>query len=374
MIETIVLLGGAAVLAQAMAYPAGERAPGLAETRAGMGIPSTDRLRGQLDIVGYASKPEQMQKTWELSAEGPLPDRLGPSPAPGVIGALAPHDDYLYAGRVYRTVLPLVTAKTVIVIGVFHPYRKYRVRDRIVFDPYDAWRTPDGPVPVSGIREELVAAMPKGDASVDAAAHDAEHSIEAEVFWLRHANPSVTIVPILAPATTFERVEEIAARLGDALAASMKKRGWKLGRDVAIVISADAVHYGPDFHQVPFGDGGIEAYTKAVARDREILTGPIAGPVSVEKIRTLYGTFVDPGDPDTYRVSWCGRFSVPFGMLVLRQTAKALGVGDPVGMPLAYATSVGAPELRLRDVGLGDTAPANLYHFVGYPAAVWVAP
>ena len=374
MIGSIGILGAAVMLAQAMVYPEGERAPTLVETRAKMGIASTDSVRGQVDAVGFASTAEQMQKTWELSAEGPTPDRLGPSPAPGVIGALSPHDDYLYAGRVYRDVLPLVTAKTVIVIGVFHQYRKYRIRDRIVFDPYESWRTPDGPVTISPIREELLAAMQEGDALKDAAAHDAEHSIEAEVYWLRHVNPSVEIVPILAPATRFERLEEIATRLGDAIAASMKKRQWKLGKDVAIVISADAVHYGPDFHQVPFGDGGVEAYTKAIARDRALLTGPIAGALDVEKIRTLYGTFVDPAAPDTYRVSWCGRFSIPFGMLVLRETAKATGLGTLRGMPLAYATSVGAPELRVRDVGLGETAPANLYHFVGYPAAVWVAP
>jgi len=374
MIESIGIGAAVVVLAQAMAYPSGDRAPTLAETRAAMGIASTDRLRGQQDAVGFASTAEQMKKTWELSAEGPAPETLGPAPAPGVLAVLSPHDDYLYAGRVYRSIIPLVTAKTVIVIGVFHQYRKYRVRDRIVFDPYEAWRTPDGPVAISAIREELFAAMPKGDASQDAAAHDVEHSIEAEVYWLRHANPAVEIVPILAPATRFERLEEIAARLGGAIAASMKKRGWQLGKDVAIVISADAVHYGPDFHQVPFGDGGIEAYTKAVARDRGLLTGPIAGALSVDHIRTLFDTFVDPAEPDTYRVSWCGRFSIPFGMLVLNETSKALGLATPVGRPVVYATSVGAPELHVRDVGLGETAPANLYHFVGYPAVAWVAP
>jgi AmmeMemoRadiSam system protein B len=316
-----------------------------------------------------------MKKAWDLSAEGPAPERLGPSPAPGVYAVLSPHDDYLYAGRVYRSVIPLVTAKTVIVIGVFHQYRKYRVRDRIVFDPYEAWRSPDGPVTVAkAFRDELFAAMPPGDVLRDAACHDMEHSIEAEVYWLKHANPSVEIVPILAPATSFERVSEIAGRLGGAIAASMKKRGWQLGKDVAIVISADAVHYGPDFKHVTFGDGGIEAYTKAVERDRELLTGPISGALSVDKARTLFATYVDPAEPDTYRLSWCGRFSIPFGLSVLRETAKALGLATPVGMPIAYSTSVGAPELKVRDVGLGETAPANLYHFVGYPAAAWVSP
>lgn len=361
-------------LAQATVYPSGDHVPTLQETRATMGIASTDTLRGQRDAVGYASTPEQMRKVWELSAQGPAPDRLGPAPAPGVLAALTPHDDYIYAGRVYRTVLPLVTAKTVIVVGVFHAYRKYRIRDKIVFDKYPAWRTPDGPVPVSDLRQELLAAMPPEDVLQDDAAHDAEHSIEADVFWLRHANPDLTIVPILAPATRFERIEAITDRLGDALAASMKKRGWKLGRDVAIVISADAVHYGPDFHQVPFGDGGIEAYTKAVARDRALLTGPFAGTVTVDKVRELFGHFVDPENPDDYRMSWCGRFSIPFGMLLLKKTSEALGQGDPKGMPLCYATSISAPELRVQDVGLGATAPSNLYHFVGYPGEAWVAP
>jgi AmmeMemoRadiSam system protein B len=375
MTEWVEFWGAAVLIAQAMAYPAGDRAPTLAETRAKMGIASTDQLRGQQDAIGFASTAEQMKKTWELSAEGPAPERLGPSPPPGVLAVLSPHDDYLYAGRVYRSVIPLVTAKTVIVIGVFHQYRKYRVRDRIVFDTYDAWRSPDGPVAVStALREELIAAMPAEDVLRDAACHDMEHSIEAEVYWLKHANPSVAIVPILAPATSFERLDAIAARLGSAIAASMKKRGWQLGKDVAIVISADAVHYGPDFKQVPFGDGGIEAYTKAIARDRDLLTGPIAGPLSVEKARTLFATYVDPADPDSYRLSWCGRFSLPFGLSVLRETSKALGLATPVGKPIAYATSVGAPELKVRDVGLGETAPANLYHFVGYPAAAWVAP
>lgn len=374
MMGTIVLLAAGALLAQATVYPAGDRAPTLDETRSTMGIASTDKLRGQRDAVGFASTAEQMKKSWDLSAEGPAVEKLGPAPAAGVIGALSPHDDYIYAARVYRSVIPLVTAKTVIVVGVFHQYRKYRVRDRIVFDTYPEWRTPDGPARVSSLRDELAAAMPKGDASSDAAAHDAEHSIEAEVYWLRHANPSVEIVPILAPATRFERLEEIAGRLGDAIAASMKKRGWVLGKDVAIVISADAVHYGPDFKQVPFGDGGVEAYTRATARDRALLTGPIAGPLEVEKIKTLFGTFVDPADPDTYRVSWCGRFSVPFGMLLIARTAKAMGLAAPVGMPIAYSTSIAGPELAVRDSGMGSTAQSNLYHWVGYPAAAWVGP
>jgi hypothetical protein len=41
------------------------------------------------------------------------------------------------------------------------------------------------------------------------------------------------------------------------------------------------------------------------------------------------------------------------------------------GHPVAYSTSVGAPELPVRDLGLGETAPANLYHWVSYPAVAF---
>jgi len=116
--------------------------PSLEETRKLMGIASAGDVRGQLDTVGYASTPEGMAKVWELSAAGPMPESLGGKPAPGVIGVIGPHDDYIYAARVYREVFPLVTAKTVVVVGVFHRYRKYEARDQLVFDTYRAWRSP----------------------------------------------------------------------------------------------------------------------------------------------------------------------------------------------------------------------------------------
>ena len=111
------------------------------------------------------------------------------------------------------------------------------------------------------------------------------------------------------------------------------------------------------------------AYEKAAEKDRSLLLGPLSGELTREKIQALYSTFVDPENPDQYRWTWCGRFSVPFGLLLLDQLARSAGTA--VGHPIAYATSVGAPELPLRELGLGSTAPANLYHFVGYPAAAF---
>jgi len=368
----VLLTFPAPLLAQAVSAPPQAAPPTLEEVRRGMGIPSVELdLRGQQDAVGFASRPDQMAKVWELSAAAPAPERLGDLPAPGVAGAICPHDDYLYAGRIYRQVLPLVTAKRVVLVGVFHKYRKFGVHDRLVFDPYRAWRAPDGEVPVSDLRRELLAALPKEDWIQDAAMHDSEHSLEALVYYLKHARPDLEIVPIIVPAASFPRLREMAEHVGTALASGMRAHGWRLGRDVAVVISTDGVHYGPDFQYAPFGEGGVEAYVRATDQDRSLLRGWLAGPLEPEKIRRVYEAFVDPENPDLYRLTWCGRFAIPFGLLLLESTARSLGQDRPVGRPVAYATSVGSPELPVRDLGLGPTAPANLYHFVGYPAAAF---
>jgi len=345
--------------------------PSVDEVRRAMGIPSADRLRGQQDVVGFASTPEQMAATWQVSAAPPEAESFGPLPEPGVAGLICPHDDYLYAGRVYRRAVPLVTARTVVLVGVFHRYRRFAARDVLVFDTNRPWRAPDGEIPTSSLRDELLAALPAGDAVASAVMHDSEHSLEAIAYWLRHRRPDLEIVSVIVPAARFERLAELSQRFNAALAAAMRNRGWQLGRNVAVVVSTDGVHYGTDFRYTPYGDGGVDAYVRACARDRELLTGPLSGAVDEPKVRGLYETFVDPADPGTYRMTWCGRFSVPLGMLMLAETSRSLGLPAPVGHPVAYGTSVGFPELPLREVSLGETAPANLYHWVSYPAVAF---
>ena len=346
----------------------GPERPTLASVRHDMVIPSAGDTRGRVDSSGYALGPAQMAKTWELSAVGPPPDSLGTSPGPGVFCAICPHDDFNFAGRVYRRVLPLVTAKTVVVIGVFHRYKKFGEHDRLVFDPYRMWSAPDGAVPVSSLREGLLKRLPMADCVVDTTAHDLEHSLEPLVCWLRHTNPNLEIVPIIVPAARFERLEELGDHLAVALAKEMKARGWQLGKDVAIAISADAIHYGPDFKQVSFGEG-LPAYEQAVAKDHGLLSGPLSGRLTVSHIRTLYETFVDPEHPDDYRWTWCGRFSVPLGLLTLERLTREQG--GAVGHAVAYGTSIGWPELGLRDIGMVPSSPSNFYHFVGYPGVVF---
>ncbi|HEX6838940.1 MAG TPA: AmmeMemoRadiSam system protein B [Polyangia bacterium] len=369
---TLLLLPSLAY-AQAAVYPVGKGRPSAAEARKEMGIPSTDEVRGQLDNVGYASKPEAMTKVWTLAAEPPAPTSLGPLPAPGVLGLLGPHDDYVYAARVDRQIYPLVTAKTVLIVGVFHRYRRFGAHDQMVFDSYRAWRSPDGDIAVSPLRDELVAALPKGEAVKDGVAHDSEHSVEAIAYFLKHARPDVEIVPLILPAASFARLSAMATHLGDALAGTMKRHKLALGRDVAVVISTDGTHYGNDFQYTPFGAGGVDAFAKAMAQDRALIEHALTGPLAVDKARAFFAAVVNPDKPDEYRMPWCGRFSVPFGLMLLDETARRLGLPAPRGVPVALGVSVDTPELKVRDVGVGPTAPANLYHFVTQPGVAFVS-
>ena len=361
----------AALLLMAASLAAQAARPTLDEVRKDMGIPSTGEVRGQRDAVGYATTPEAMARVWALSAEGPMPEGFGEAlPAAGVAAVIGPHDDYVYAARVYRKVYPLVTAKTVVVVGVFHRYRRFEARDHLVFDPYRAWRSPDGEIAVSPLRDELVAALPAGMAVKDAAAHDSEHSIEGIAYFLKHARPDVEIVPVIVPAASFERLSELSGALGNALAASMEKRGWQWGRDVAIVVSTDGTHYGEDFKYVPYGAGGVEAFLKAMEHDRTLVRETIGRGATPAAARLFYSTVVDPANPDQYRVPWCGRFSVTVGTLLVDALSRA--TNTPVkAVPLALGVSVDTPELAVRDVGVGPTAPANLFHFVTLPAVAY---
>jgi AmmeMemoRadiSam system protein B len=257
--------------------------PSLEEVRNDMGIRSSDEVRGQRDAVGYATKADAMAKVWELSAQGPMPESFGARLEPGVIGVIGPHDDYIYAARTYREIFPLVTAKTV-ASSASSIATAAEARDRSCSVP-----TARGARRMAFPRcDELIAQLPAGMAVKDAAAHDSEHSIEGIAYFLKHARRDVEIVPVIVPAASFQRLNELASKLSSALAASMQRRDWQLGRDVAIVISADGTHYGEDFKFTPYGWGGVKAYSKTVEQDRKIMRDTLGGMITAEKARAFY--------------------------------------------------------------------------------------
>lgn len=353
-----------------------DMAPTRAEVEAEMGLRSEgDLVRGQLDTVGFVVDADQARDVVETAVrlEGGS-EGLAGSP---LAGGVCPHDDHLYAGRVYVHLTERIEAPRIVLIGVFHRARRFGITDRVVFDSFEAWHGPWGPVAVDPLREELIEALDPSSYTVSDAMHCSEHSLEALLPFLQGDRRDVRIVPILVPYMDWDRIDTLTTEMAAVLAASMERHGWRLGRDLAIVVSSDAVHYGDDFDHAPFGTD-VSGYQQAVARDRELARDYLEGPLIAGRLAGLLGELVAAEDVRKYRIPWCGRFSVPFGLELLRKTAEATGAGVPEGALLRYGTSLSEPELPVsgatRAAGLGYTAPSNLHHWVGYAAVGYSLP
>jgi len=341
-------------------------------------IPPTAGLRGLADPVGFATSAAQMDAvlTQARALADPRDRALAAhyawTPDTAFAAAVCPHDDYAYAARLYSLVVPHLRARTVFVFGVFHKARVFDCRDRLVFDSFDAWRGPYGPVTVSPVRDALLARLPSDDVLVDDAMQTVEHSVEGIVPWLAAEDREVEIVPILVPAMNWSTLDRLAGAVAEALAAILRDKGWCLGADVAIIASSDAVHYGDTgWGGQNFADFGtdIEGYRKAVERDRKLASSTLAGPLRRERLRTFLYTCVDRDDLTRYKVSWCGRFSVPCALNIASRLSETLDGRTLEGTLLDYGTSVGEASLDLdAPEGLGTTAPNNLHHWVGYAA------
>ena len=351
--------------------------PTRAEVEESMGLPSDgDRVRGQMDTVGFVVHQKEADEvvTAAISLESAAMARqdraLGMKPTDGFAGGVCPHDDHLYAGGVYVHLTERITAPRVILIGVFHAARLWGLRDRLVFDSFAAWHAPWGDLMVDPLRDQIIDALPVDTYVVDNAMQCREHSLEALLPFLQHNQPQRTIVPILVPYMGWQRIEEVSDQLAAAVASVMTRNNWKLGRDLAVVVSSDAVHYGPDFDHAPFGTD-VTAYERAVSRDRRLAARYLEGTLTASKMKGLLDALVEPEDL-SYRLPWCGRFSVPFGLEVLRKVALETEGAAPTGELLSYGTSLSGPELPVsseaREGGLGYTAPSNFHHWVGYAA------
>jgi hypothetical protein len=108
-----------------------------------------------------------------------------------------------------------------------------------------------------------------------------------------------------------------------------------------------------------------------MTQDRALVRDALSGPVGVDKARRFFAAVVNPDKPDEYRMPWCGRFSVPFGLMLLDELGRRTGT-PLTGVPLVLGVSVDTPQLKTSDVGVAATAPANLYHFVTHPGVAFV--
>ena len=340
------------------------------------------RLRDLADPVGFAHLASQMDRVSERIAaqDGARLARVradhGVSSDDRWRMAIAPHDDYAYAGFMYPLVLDNVKASTVVIFGVAHKARTLGLEDVLVFDGFSHWQGPYGSIAVSPLREKIMARLPSGSFTVNDEMQSIEHSVEAKLPFLQRANRAVRFVPILVPSMSFARMAELARPLAAALARIVDEDGLDWGGDLALLSSTDAVHYGDkgwDGRNFAYYGADEAGYAKALEHERRILGECFDGELSPERIERFCRYTVAEHDHREYKWTWCGRYSVPFGLLVAWRLACLQGAPPLSGTILGYATSLGDQRVDVADLdGMGVTAPATLRHWVGYAAVGYV--
>ncbi len=373
----VLALAAPAAPASAQAAPASTQAAP-ASTRA---APASTQVRAQLDTVGFAVSPADMQDVLAASLAAESLPLLSAAPTvPACVAAILPHDDYLYAGRTAVHALPYLRAKRWIVFGVCHACRRVGVRDKLLLDDSLSWRVAGREFAVdTGLRAALAAQL-GSIAEVSAERQAAEHSIEALLPWLGAAVDKPLFVPVLVSGMDLPSLRERAALFADALAAICRKRGWVPGRDIGILISADAVHYGCEGWgasggYAPFGCDEA-GHAAGRAQDVTLAEATLAGPLSDASVGAFARLVWDAASPDfqtkPYRITWCGLWSIPFGLTVAERLQADLGGAPLGGTLLRYGDSVSDGRLEVPGTRLGVTAPNTLGHWVGYATVVYL--
>ena len=329
------------------------------------------RVRQVVDTVGFAHLNWQMDSvTTRISSE--FANQLeGVVQEPGTSwrAAICPHDDYTYASWLYPAVLKNIRTNTVLIFGVAHKARIFKLENQLVFDSFDAWQGPFGEVPVSSLREQLIQQLPDDLYLVHDSMQTVEHSIESMIPFLQMQNPNIQIIPILVPYMSATRMDTIAASFSAVLKKVTEENNLVWGKDFSILITTDAVHYGNEdwggSNYAPFGCDSAGT-AQAMALEHEIIASCFEGELNNEKTNRFCEYTVQADDFRQYKWTWCGRYSVPLGLKVAWQLQQQSGSEPLNGTPLSYETSISQKHLLVDDLNMGRTAVATPHHWVGY--------
>ncbi|MBI5217882.1 MAG: AmmeMemoRadiSam system protein B [Bacteroidia bacterium] len=335
-------------------------------------FPQPIKIRNQRDTVGFASNCIQMDsvmnRIWreKFSQINYIRKEKKISAETIFRVAICPHDDYTYAGYLYPLSLENIKAGTVIIFGVAH---KIKIRDKIIFENFDQWKSAYGNIKISPLREKIIQGLSKNFYLTDDSIHAREHSVEAMVPFLQYYNRKVEIIPILVPNMPADTLQILAKNLAGVIHSILVSQNLKWGEDIAMVISNDAVHYGDqDWGGKNFALLGSDSsgYKKALAYEHKLIHDYLVPEFTISKIISFISELVDKNSG--YKWTWCGRNSVPFGLLTSLYLQEKTQTPKLNGLFLDYSTSIMNKPIKVDDLKIGATAPANIHHWVGYVA------
>ncbi|MDP4292531.1 MAG: AmmeMemoRadiSam system protein B [Bacteroidota bacterium] len=323
-----------------------------------------------VDTVGFAHLPWQVdsviQRIYRSHGKPAFSNKVTKM-------AICPHDDYTYAGFLYPRAIANIQAKTIILLGVAHKARLWNLENKLVFASFTGWKGPFDICKVSPYEQELKSKLNPDYSMVHDSMQIVEHSLESMIPFIQYYHPGAEIIPILVPAMSYTRMDSLATSFAASIYAMMKIHHLSWGKDLAILITTDAVHYGDEDwggkNYAPFGTDST-GYRKAVEKEHALAHG-LTGPVRYEMARGFYSSTVQENNFRDYKWTWCGRYSVPFGILTAAHLARLLNALPLKGYLQGYANSIDHDPLPVKDLRMGITAPASLHHWVGYASIVY---
>lgn len=163
----------------------------------------------------------------------------------------------------------------------------------------------------------------------------------------------------------------ISQELSKAIMKVMQNNKLIWGKDVVLLVSSDAVHYGVEGwgikNYAPYGCDST-GYNQAVHFEHTILNKCLVKP-DTSSAKKLTDYLVQNYDWHEYKWTWCGRYSVPFGLLTAYWLQKLTGAKPLKSALTDYSTSIVKNPIIVNDLNMNSTAPANLHHWVGYAVA-----
>jgi AmmeMemoRadiSam system protein B len=329
-------------------------------------LTSAQGVRPIRDKVGFCwTKPEVEEVVSFLDKDSSKYQKLS---SDNLIAGISPHDDYLYAGRVYYPLFKQLRTKEVVIFGVTHGTVRRAMKDPkgvLILDNFNIWQGPLSNVSISPLRERIKKGLSPEEVLVSNKAHTIEHSIEALIPFLQYYNPEIKITPIMITNIGFDKMDKVSDKLVEIISKYIKENHLVLGKDIFFLISNDANHYGKDFNNSPYGLDK-KAHDKATSRDGEIIHTYLERKIDREDLLDLTNEIW----PNNNKVIplWCGRYPIVFGLMTVSKIAKSYGKSIH-GKLFKYSDSRSEWILPIEDTNLGTTAPVSYEHWCGFFSA-----
>jgi AmmeMemoRadiSam system protein B len=189
-----------------------------------------------------------------------------PPAEPGrIVSGIVPHAGWIFSGptaaKVFKSAKEKAAPETFLIFGAVHVWGVGKAS----MSTQGAWETPCGTIAIDEELANVIQHAIADNVTVNAAAHDREHSIEVQIPFIQYLFPEAKILPIMV--TPGSWAADLGQKIGKLLAEQEKK--------VFVLGSTDLTHYGPSFGFTPYGVG-TKALTPMKDNDRRIIDLAIA--------------------------------------------------------------------------------------------------